>query len=835
MTFFYAVAFNLWLTFSGRICIGHDTWQYFSLQYYFLGNAAYFGEIPQWLPHLGLGTEGSMWYATQGGFVTNILLFIAPLLKNIDFRVIFNTGILFQEIILIVGSWLLCRRFLKSPITIFIVTISLLNSSVWATQYWFNFSFLLALPLSLYVGHCFLETAKYRYLFLLFSLIALQTQGNLPYFIVVFTLIITVYFILYAFLYKNEFFCFFSLVKVNWRLFAATVGVVLLLILVYKTSKLGMHWTAVPSRDGSDASVSLHEYLTWGNAFHLSDYLAAFVRTSFSLDWTFYFGYLPIIGFFFAFKSKPSRSALLFSSVTIFIFLTSLGACVSTVLYYLWPFMSMYRHLSLINILNKVFILILAGIGIDGLLFNRLSINKTACRIKLICVGIVSLVINICIIINLTPELLDNWSCQNIFGLAKEFASIWTSEHYICHNLLNVLKVSPLIIEGVVFCMCTLFLVYMVLTSQPKNKQLYILLTLFVFCLDSCGYRVNQYKKFTFIPEKHLNSAFRLESPFFVRQWWMGEGGAPLLPLGDKEKLRKEIFETIPLNSSKKQWISELFLQSELINKDLKIVHYSKSLYDFYKLYFSKKEKDSGKTLYALLAETPPLLRVIGASIVDRIQFYQNPLFLYSLEDVSKKLQEKRFSGEGLFLFSKDKSETLADDHMRRIDIDYEILKFSANNIVIQCSSSVPKNTYLYYADGWHPWWKADVNGHPAKIYQANIAFKAVALDPGVNVVSFNFNAPNMDIIHFIWFAMSFFWVLYLFYLCKDFVRFGVILLVSTKYKFKFILLFIVLLLCVSSFCVYFVDCDVTSVFEELLFIFLLFLILKKSVACNET
>jgi uncharacterized membrane protein YfhO len=46
----------------------------------------------------------------------------------------------------------------------------------------------------------------------------------------------------------------------------------------------------------------------------------------------------------------------------------------------------------------------------------------------------------------------------------------------------------------------------------------------------------------------------------------------------------------------------------------------------------------------------------------------------------------------------------------------------------------------LSYADVWHPRWKATVNGRRVRVERANLAYKAVALDRGANVVEFRFD-----------------------------------------------------------------------------------------------
>jgi hypothetical protein len=51
-------------------------------------------------------------------------------------------------------------------------------------------------------------------------------------------------------------------------------------------------------------------------------------------------------------------------------------------------------------------------------------------------------------------------------------------------------------------------------------------------------------------------------------------------------------------------------------------------------------------------------------------------------------------------------------------------------------------DAWLFYADVWHPAWTAVVNDRPVPVERAFLAYKAVKLDPGSNVVRFRFRDP---------------------------------------------------------------------------------------------
>ncbi|MBN1363891.1 MAG: hypothetical protein JW976_03710, partial [Syntrophaceae bacterium] len=115
---------------------GQDGFQYLSLQYTFLNHTINYGEIPQWMPFMTQGTLADWWYVIQGGILQNILFLSGGLFKNINFLPLFYAGIFLDELLLLVGVWLLARRFFASPLTIFFVTLSIMGSCIWVLQPW---------------------------------------------------------------------------------------------------------------------------------------------------------------------------------------------------------------------------------------------------------------------------------------------------------------------------------------------------------------------------------------------------------------------------------------------------------------------------------------------------------------------------------------------------------------------------------------------------------------------------------------------------------------------------------------------------------------------------
>jgi hypothetical protein len=65
------------------------------------------------------------------------------------------------------------------------------------------------------------------------------------------------------------------------------------------------------------------------------------------------------------------------------------------------------------------------------------------------------------------------------------------------------------------------------------------------------------------------------------------------------------------------------------------------------------------------------------------------------------------------------------------------ILRYA--NTEVEIEATAPDGGFLLLNDAWHPWWRAEVDGRPARILKANVLFRAVAVGPGVHRVRFVF------------------------------------------------------------------------------------------------
>ena len=72
------------------------------------------------------------------------------------------------------------------------------------------------------------------------------------------------------------------------------------------------------------------------------------------------------------------------------------------------------------------------------------------------------------------------------------------------------------------------------------------------------------------------------------------------------------------------------------------------------------------------------------------------------------------------------------------------IIAYTARRVTVEAELELPG--YLVLTDVYYPGWDATVNGRPAPVIPANMAFRAVPLPPGRHTVEFRYTPPGMKI-----------------------------------------------------------------------------------------
>jgi hypothetical protein len=143
----------------------------------------------------------------------------------------------------------------------------------------------------------------------------------------------------------------------------------------------------------------------------------------------------------------------------------------------------------------------------------------------------------------------------------------------------------------------------------------------------------------------------------------------------------------------------------------------------------------------------PAASRVCGVT-VDKIRFFSKAYTVAAPSDLVPLMTDPSYGGNILLV---DAASALAgaprwsgqqpvssDDS---VALQYRVISFDANNLILTVSNPGAAS-WMLYSDVWHPFWHATVNHRSVPVHRANMAYKAIQIDPGENEIHFHFSSP---------------------------------------------------------------------------------------------
>jgi hypothetical protein len=146
----------------------------------------------------------------------------------------------------------------------------------------------------------------------------------------------------------------------------------------------------------------------------------------------------------------------------------------------------------------------------------------------------------------------------------------------------------------------------------------------------------------------------------------------------------------------------------------------------------------------------PAAARVAGVT-ADKIRFFSQAYAVDSADALPPLMTDAGYAGNILFVLREKGAVPLFPEAVKwsgqmplssddSQPLRYRVDAFDANSLQVTVSNPGPAS-WMSYADVWHPFWRATVNGHAVPVYQANMAYKAVPIERGENVVHFQFGS----------------------------------------------------------------------------------------------
>jgi hypothetical protein len=592
----------------------------------------------------------------------------------------------------------------------------MVGTTVWFCQPHWGFRLYYALPLILYFILESIHKKQFLYLalaVLTFGITAIYGMGLYIGFFQLF--FCTIFFISAFFISRSSFSILLPKTKKDFALLGLLFFTVLIPVLyLFHTDLLTI---LSPGRDAS-GKVDYMTFLNYGGDAGEFKFFSGFAHGLYELlDTPIYGGFLipvfTLIGLIF-YRNK-NIIPFLISGITLFFFSLGSGTFLAPLLYFV-PGLNSVRHIAYTTTILKMVIIFVAGFGFET--FIKIYLEETTHKKSLL--KIFRGVLFLFLIIFFVPK---NKVVTDPRGMLVIFLTISTLIALYAAELKN---------------------------SENMKKPFFYLLLLIV-AVDVTSYRSDafhkiathvkketwdlfQLKPIAYIPSRKINyfdnKNFSLIYPYFMPKVPKDSKGfidilnSKELEFPQPEKNRGQIYNNLEQILGFDPCIS-IFRSDNAISRVAK-------LYRQYNL--TNSENFSLKPLSRLLKD-------------------KDPTSLYtSVGCESDKLK----------LFTSDTAET---SFSKPKTIPYEVTSFDQSHLSLKVEgSSKEKFSWLYYADSWHPFWKAYVNGKEEPIILAREAFKAVKIPPGNSVIDFVFYSKwNVIFILFMWLEITFltlyFWI----------------------------------------------------------------------------
>jgi hypothetical protein len=678
--------------FTRSITTIHDTYANLQNFYIFYNHFFYEHDLAHWFPYGTMGLQSDYQQIVSLTPANYLIGLVGGIFRVRDVLLLFKLAVYVDQIMLLLGIYLLSRRIFKKRSTAYLVSLVVVGSSVWYAQIWFNFRIYYLLPLVLYFLVSFFSDNEPNYFWLAGITGVVWGFGNVPYFLPLWgmTLLIIVFFLTL----KNP---------KAWRtltsnsktniLGLATFVLIAGAYLYFTLHALEHTVLRAPGRAPVTGEVTLEIFRTYGGTANLLVTLQSFLAGwPLELPWgstadnSVYIGLLPFLLFGWALFKAKDRVFVGISSAILFLIWLSVGGLFTAALYYV-PLMRNYRHVGLVYGLVKLLIAIAAGFGMDHLLALR---GRTFPR-PLLLVAILALVI------------------ESLFSAPGFISGIMeTSEQSVWQGIFQARLVVYLLLIG-----------FSLISSLPLPAAIAIALL-----FDLTTYQLLIYHiKIPQIPETHQ----RLLDSFQVSELQYQEQRSSRHSLPPNERTQLAIDLTEQPGAMAIYWETYDFAQF-----DPCITQYRA---DFWSTWVDR--------LAFLQTGLPDIYNNVTGCHRPKLRLVPNALFTESVEEARNALRSLSPADLDQVVVIHSIQEAVqptTPTNPKETSGAWSVSKFTLDEIVVSVNVTAEGGAWLVYSDAYHPGWKATVNGEKAPVEEANLAFKGIQLSEGHNLVQLKFN-----------------------------------------------------------------------------------------------
>jgi len=679
----------------------HDTKQTFETFYFFYNELFFFGQVPHWMPYYNYGIPAFYDQVMTLTPMSYVAMLLGVLFKIKDAFFLFRFSLVLDQLVLLLGVYLLSKHLFKRRITVFLICLSSITMVYWQSQVFYDYRIGFMFPFMVYFLLLFFERKDSKYLWMTGMTLLAAVMGLPLYNVVLWVFILFAFFVV-LFLYDRDIWrslLRFSPTNMSFLLIFIFLGFCFL----YPLKNMINHAQLIHRiMEGKN---SLGFFLTWGGKpFRFHGLIGIFL---FAQRPEFYAGIFCFIFFLWALMFVREKRFYALLSSLVALLCVSTGGVLACFIYF-FPGMAYFRHIGYMGPLLKILIVICAGFGLEA--FLEVCAKRQIAMLLLVALFLVFL--------------------ADLSGVPWiKLSALSQHENYV-KTLFEGFDLDHVLVRFAGYAIALGFIVgiYVVALilkklrkrslSEEQLKKIILFFLVAALLVDLASQQALLRKQMTKLSSgwKPYMYTFNVHKPEFLWKRFDEPQGkrqqdASALSLRDAAV----IHYTLAYN----------FIQMDPCRPALKTHFIPRRLS---RLYHWKGT--GGEEVKRISGCQAPKLRLIPRAV-----------FAEDQRDAEALIREAPELCQTVVLSHVASEDRITQDRpSQEADQKIVIEKFTANELIASVDVPYPDGAWLVYADSYHPQWRAKVNGKKVPTYPAYHALRAVYLNYGSNRVHFYFS-----------------------------------------------------------------------------------------------